>query len=139
MQNDCIFCKIINGELPSFKVYEDEKFLAFLDLFSIVPGHTLVIPKEHHHYVWDVPNIDEYFETARKLATHFKSLGYEFVDSLTSGRGVPHAHIHLIPHNGNNKNWKSALKVLNEFQRDNSNKLTPEEGNKTAEKFRLPN
>ncbi len=65
---DCIFCKIVNGEIPSNKVYEDEKFLAFLDINPLSPGHTQVIPKEHYRWVWDVPNIGEYFEVVKKIA-----------------------------------------------------------------------
>jgi len=96
--NDCIFCKIAAGELPSFKIYEDENFLAFLDIRPLNPGHTLVIPKEHNRWVWDVPNIGEYMETAQKIANaQKKAFNIEKVESLILGEEVPHAHIWLIP------------------------------------------
>ena len=66
--NNCIFCKIVRGEAPSHKIYEDAKFLAFIDINPISPGHTLVIPKEHYRFVWDVPDAREYFEVAKKIA-----------------------------------------------------------------------
>ena len=52
--SDCIFCKIIRGEMPSHKVYEDEKTIAILDIFPVNPGHTLVIPKKHSHNIFDI-------------------------------------------------------------------------------------
>ena len=61
MEN-CIFCKIVSGEIPSYKVYEDNEFMAFLDVRPLNLGHTLVIPKKHYRWVWDVPNIGEYYE-----------------------------------------------------------------------------
>ena len=65
---DCIFCKIVSGKIPCYKVYEDENFLAFLDIRPLNLGHTLVIPKKHFRWVWDVPNIGEYFEVVCKIA-----------------------------------------------------------------------
>ncbi|KKT79078.1 MAG: Histidine triad (HIT) protein, partial [Parcubacteria group bacterium GW2011_GWF2_44_8b] len=59
---ECIFCKIVKGEIASCKVYEDENFLAFLDINPQSPGHTQVITKIHYRWVWDVPNAGEYFE-----------------------------------------------------------------------------
>ena len=96
--DDCIFCKIVKGEIPAFKIYEDANFLGFLDINPLNPGNSLLIPKTHYHWVYDVPNFGEYFETAKKIAfatmpivnanaTSFLTLGYE----------VPHAHIRIIP------------------------------------------
>ena len=65
--SNCIFCKIVKGEIPSHKVYENEKFLAFLSIEPESPGHTLVIPKEHYRWVWDVPEAGEYFEVSKTL------------------------------------------------------------------------
>ena len=95
---DCIFCKIVNEEIPSYKVYEDDDFLAFLDIRPLTKGNTLVIPKKHYRWVYDVPNFGEYFEVAKKvsLAT-IKSLGAERITFLTLGMEVPHAHIRVIP------------------------------------------
>ncbi|MEI7463544.1 MAG: HIT domain-containing protein, partial [Candidatus Taylorbacteria bacterium] len=61
----CIFCKIINKEIPANIIYEDADFLAFLDIRPLSPGHMLVIPKKHYRWVWDVPNVGEYFEVVR--------------------------------------------------------------------------
>ena len=113
MKDECIFCKIIAGEIPSYKIYETDNFLSFLDISQFVPGHTLVIPKEHSRFVWDVPKFTEYYQVINKIANHYKNdLKYTFVDSLVFGRGVAHAHVHLLPHNGDDKDWENALKCL---------------------------
>jgi histidine triad (HIT) family protein len=97
MEN-CVFCKIAKGDIPSFKVYEDEKFLAFLDIKPRNPGHTLVIPKEHFRWVWDVPYLGEYFEVVGKVANAIKkAMNTDFVVSFIIGEEIPHAHIHLVP------------------------------------------
>jgi len=97
-QNDCIFCKIVRGDLPSYKIYEDNKYLAFLDIFPYVEGHVLVIPKEHYRWVWDVPEYGEYMTVVKKLATHFqKRTTSERVYSFAFGTMVPHAHVHILP------------------------------------------
>src|SRR5262250_1109681 len=67
-EKNCVFCKIVRGELPALKVYEDEKFVAFLDKFPRSTGHCQVISKDHHRWVWDVPDIGRYMEAARKVA-----------------------------------------------------------------------
>lgn len=97
--DDCIFCKIVRGEIPCKKVYEDEKFLAFLDISPISEGHSLLIPKDHYRWVYDVPDIGAYFEIAKKIAFLIKSssLNPEYISLLTMGNEVPHAHIHIIP------------------------------------------
>ncbi len=97
MEN-CIFCKIVRGEIPSYKVYEDDKFLAFLDINPKSPGHVQVIPKEHFRWVWDVPNTGEYFEVARKVAlAQKKAFDTDFILSKTVGDEVEHAHIWVYP------------------------------------------
>lgn len=96
--SDCIFCKIIKGEIPSYKIYEDEEFLAFLDIFPKTEGHTLVIPKKHIEWVWDYPELDKYFEVVGKIARHLREKsGEKIVKSVIWGWEVPHAHIHLMP------------------------------------------
>jgi histidine triad (HIT) family protein len=96
--SDCIFCKIAKGEIPAYKIYEDEKYLAFLDHEPLNPGHCLLIPKNHYNWVYDVPDFGEYWETAKKIAlSQLKNLNCEFISFLTIGREVPHAHIHIIP------------------------------------------
>tara|TARA_Y100000746_G_C15369891_1_gene393698 strand:+ start:472 stop:864 length:393 start_codon:yes stop_codon:yes gene_type:complete len=97
-----IFLKIINGELPSYKVAENEKFLAFLDIFPIAKGHTLVIPKIKTDYIFDM-NSDEYmefWEFSKKIAGAMKKvIECQRIGIAVVGLEVPHAHIHLVPLN----------------------------------------
>ncbi len=98
MTDDCIFCKIVAKQVPSFTVYEDEKFMAFLDIHPNSKGHTLVIPKEHTQWTWEVPNFGVYWEVAKIVAlAAMKSLDAKWVNFLTAGLGVPHSHIHVVP------------------------------------------
>lgn len=95
---NCIFCKIVNKEIPAHIVYEDENFLAFLDINPQSPGHTQVIPKKHYRWVWDVPNTSEYFEIAKKIAlAQRKAFNTDFVLSRIVGDEVHHAHIWVFP------------------------------------------
>ncbi|MBU3969025.1 HIT family protein [Patescibacteria group bacterium] len=95
---ECIFCKIIKGEIPCHKVYEDENFFAFLDINPLNPGHSLLVPKKHFEWVNDYEPFGEYWETARKLSWVIqKALDSVLVSYIVYGLGVPHAHIHLIP------------------------------------------
>jgi histidine triad (HIT) family protein len=95
---DCVFCKIIAGDIPSHKVYEDDHFLAFLDINPQSPGHTQVIPKEHHRWVGDVPEAGAYFEVARKIAqAQQNAFSTESIWSKIMGDEVPHAHIWVFP------------------------------------------
>lgn len=99
--DDCIFCKIVKGEIPSFKIYEDDSFFAFLDIFPRVKGHALVIPKKHYRWVYDVPEFGEYWEVAKKVTLAVKkTLNAKSVSYLTFGEEVPHAHIHILPQTG---------------------------------------
>jgi len=97
---DCIFCKIISGEIPTDKVYEDEYSYAFLDIEPIREGHTLVIPKNHHEYAEDMPD-DEYSAmmlTVKKLKTLYKDIfNVPQVGFFVSGWDVPHTHVHVVP------------------------------------------
>jgi histidine triad (HIT) family protein len=96
--NDCIFCKIVSGEIPATKVYEDEDFLAFLDIHPQSPGHTQVIPKKHIRWVWDVNNVGDYFEVVRKIAkAQQKVFDTEWILSKIVGDEVTHAHIWVFP------------------------------------------
>ncbi len=134
---DCIFCRIVKGEIPSYKIYEDKNYLAFLDISQFTPGHTIVIPKKHLEFIWDSKEIGKYFGIVKKIARHFRSLGYTFVDSLTFGRKVPHAHVHLVPHNGNSLNYKKALERLGDLQSDTTRHPSPELGKKLVKKFKV--
>jgi histidine triad (HIT) family protein len=97
--SDCIFCKIVKGEIPCYKVYEDANFLAFLNINPVVPGQTLLIPKKHYRWVYDVPVFAEYWHTAKKIALAIKDsdLKPDFVSFMTVGKDVSHAHIHIVP------------------------------------------
>src|SRR3989344_6016168 len=105
MEN-CIFCKIGAGEIPCHKVYEDENFLAFLDIHPQSAGHVQVITKEHFRWVWDVPagrqaspNIGKYFEVVRKIAKALqKAFNTEMIRSQIFGDEIAHAHVWLWPH-----------------------------------------
>jgi histidine triad (HIT) family protein len=95
-----IFSKIANGEIPSYKVAEDDNYLAFLDIFPVSKGHTLVIPKKEVDYLFDLD--DELYTGlqifAKKVAVGLKkAIPCQKVAVLVLGLEVPHAHIHLIP------------------------------------------
>lgn len=99
--SNCIFCKIAKGEIPAHKVYEDENFLAFLDINPQSPGHVQVISKEHYRWVWDVPNVGAYFEVVRKIAkAQQKAFNTDWILSRIIGDEVSHAHIWVFPNSG---------------------------------------
>ncbi|OHA91633.1 MAG: hypothetical protein A2758_00815 [Candidatus Zambryskibacteria bacterium RIFCSPHIGHO2_01_FULL_49_18] len=116
---NCVFCKIAAGEIPANKVYADESFLAFLDINPRGVGHVQVIPKEHHRWVWQVPNVGEYFEIVKKIAlAQQKAFNTEMIRSQIFGDEIPHAHIWVWPNDasgdpkdfeGNAERIKSAL------------------------------
>jgi histidine triad (HIT) family protein len=97
-----IFSKLISGELPSYKVFEDDNFFAFLDIRPMVKGHTLVIPKKETDYIFDIED-EEYTSlmlTAKKIAKAIKIVvPCTKVGMTVIGLEVPHAHIHLMPVN----------------------------------------
>jgi len=96
--SDCIFCKIVEGKIPSYKVYEDKNFLAFLDINPQSPGHVQIIPKKHYKWVWDVPNAGEYFEVTKKIAkAQQKVFETDFILAKIIGDEVEHAHIWVFP------------------------------------------
>lgn len=94
----CVFCKIVSGKIRSLKIYEDKKFLAFLDKNPRNPGHTLVIPKKHFRWVWDIPYIGQFYKVIQKIAQGIKkAMQTEWIISPVLGDEVWHAHCHLIP------------------------------------------
>ena len=98
MDQKCIFCAIVAKQVPSFKVYEDDNFFAFLDIRPLNKGHTLIIPKKHYKWTYDVEDFGPYWEVAKKIAlATLSSLEAKFVQFLTAGLGVTHAHIHVVP------------------------------------------
>lgn len=99
MEN-CIFCKIINGEIPCDKIYENNDFLAFLDIAPVSDGHLLIIPKKHVAWMQEADNtmVGDIFILAKKLMTAQKtSLGADYINVSVVGKDVPHFHVHLIP------------------------------------------
>ncbi len=99
MEN-CIFCKIAKGEIPADKVYEDDKVIAFLDIHPKAPGHTLLIPKEHHRWFYEMPDAiaADLFNAAKLVALKLKAdYSSDFVRLGIVGTDVPHVHVHLIP------------------------------------------
>jgi histidine triad (HIT) family protein len=101
---DCIFCKIVDGDIPSYKVYEDEHVLAFLDITQGTKGHTLVIPKKHFRNIYDVDEETVYhvFKVVPKIANALKKafnpIGLNIVNNNDQPlQSVFHFHVHLIP------------------------------------------
>ncbi len=102
---ECVFCKIIKGELPARVVYEDEDVIAFLDINPAAPGHTLVVPKKHYKNVLDAPDevVSKVFIVAKKIAqASIEALGAKGANIITNaepvaGQIVMHFHVHVIP------------------------------------------
>ena len=98
--SDCILCKIVRGEAPSHKLWENESFLAVLTIGPLNPGHTLLIPKTHVDYIFDLeePLYAEIFQVAKRLAMPLReATGAKRVGIVVEGFTVAHAHVHLIP------------------------------------------
>ncbi|MCK5285718.1 MAG: HIT family protein [Candidatus Pacebacteria bacterium] len=121
--NDCLFCKIVAEEIPSHKIYEDEKFLAFLDISPINKGHTLVIPKKHSKNILEMEDnvFGELMVLVKKLAKHIKEKleadGMNIIinNETAAGQIIFHTHIHIIPRfkNDGHKNW-NGMEYKNE-------------------------
>lgn len=95
-----IFSKIVAGEIPCYKISENDKFFAFFDISPLVPGHTLVIPKKEEDYIFDISDADlaEMIVFAKKIAIAIKkAIPCKKVGVAVIGLEVPHAHIHLVP------------------------------------------
>ena len=103
--NECIFCKIIKGEVPADKIYEDDNFFAFLDITPVNLGHTLLIPKEHHKDLFDIPDdtLCEIGPVIKKIAEAVKEgtkadgINIGMNNGPAAGQVVFHAHIHIMP------------------------------------------
>lgn len=101
----CVFCKIIAGEIPSYKVYEDENTLAFLDISPVNPGHTLVVPKKHFANLEEADEeiLGQIIKTVKKIGLSLKknlaAPGYNVAvnNDPAAGQAVPHLHFHVIP------------------------------------------
>lgn len=98
--SECIFCKLIKGELPSYKIHENEKHFAFLDINPLNDGHLLIIPKRHENYIFDLTDKEyqDIFSEAKKLAGPLKkATKAKRIAIVVEGLEVPHVHVHLIP------------------------------------------
>ncbi len=110
----CIFCEISKGKIPSYKVYEDDLVIAFLDLSQVTLGHTLVLPKEHYETLLDCPKpvqdrmIEVASMIAKKQLTNLHAKGYNILNNgyAIAGQSVMHAHLHVIPRYDENDKLK---------------------------------
>lgn len=135
-KDDCIFCKIVKGEIPIAKVFEDENVLAFLDISQVSKGHTLIIPKIHKENIYQLSpeTAQEIFKVVPKIATaikdQFNPIGLNLLNNNGehAGQSVFHFHLHLIPRYGKGDGfgavWKShASDYSPEKLKEISNKI----------------
>ena len=115
--SSCIFCKIVNGEIPSTRIYEDDLVYAFLDISPINFGHTLVIPKEHHESSATIPEatagrmfrVGSRIGIALKRKFEYEAFNLHLADGTAAGQVVMHAHLHVVPRgveDGFRWNWR---------------------------------
>jgi histidine triad (HIT) family protein len=131
--SDCIFCKIINGEIPSAKVYENEHVLAFLDISQVTKGHTLVIPKVHKENIFELTSdiAKNLFEAVPKIANAIKQtynpVGLNLLNNNgeQAGQTVFHYHLHIIPRYGKGDGFGAVWK-------SHASQYTPEDLQKIA-------
>lgn len=98
IDSNCLFCHIVAGEIPAYKIFEDDNYLAFLDIHPQAPGHTLIIPKAHYRWVWDMPNPGDLLNLGKTIINHYQQVsGIKIIHANIMGELVPHAHLHLIP------------------------------------------
>lgn len=129
LSKECIFCKIIKGEIPSTKLFEDENVLSFLDIMPAAKGHALVIPKKHYSILLDMPHeeLKSVIEAVQKIAsaTMVALPGVEGFNVIQSnneaaGQAIPHVHFHVIPrakHDKLNFNWKYGKAEKDELEK----------------------
>jgi histidine triad (HIT) family protein len=131
---DCVFCKIAKGEISDYVFWEDDEFVAFLDINPYILGHVMVIPKEHSRWVWDIKENKyiKYMLAVKKVAEILKkAFNTDCIQEVIAGMGVPHSHIHLLPRTENDGfpeipkqslNPKPSEKQMNEiFEKIKSN------------------
>ncbi len=131
--HNCIFCKVVAGEIPAAKVYENEHVLAFLDISQVTEGHTLVIPKKHEKDVYELSEetamhvFQAVPKIARAIKEQFKPIGLNLLNNneAPAGQSVFHYHIHLLPRYGNEDGFNAVWKT-------NNDKYTPEKLTKIA-------
>lgn len=126
----CIFCEIVAKRIPTNPVYEDDDFMAFLSIKPINPGHTLIVPKPHARWVYDVEKFGYFWEVAKSVAlAAVEALKADTVNFMTLGYEVPHAHIHAIPRFKNDGHDQQPIFV-------NVKKIPKEEMVQIAEKLK---
>ncbi len=131
--DNCVFCNIVSGKIPCYQVWEDEKYLAFLTISPHQRGHTLLIPKKHTDYLFDLDDSDiaEIVVRAKPIASALKQAFMPKtgkIGLMVAGMGVPHVHLHLIPmdsekdlsfssacHNVDEHEFEENLKKAKEF------------------------
>ena len=122
--NNCIFCKIIKGEIPSYKIYEDQYTYAFLDISKDVYGHTLVVPKKHYKNILDAEEetLINITKAIKKISNHYVNVcGFEGINTFNnneecSGQSVMHLHFHIVPRKKND-----GVKLFTEGSEQNIN------------------
>lgn len=130
---NCIFCKIVAGEIPAAKVYEDEHVFAFLDISQVTEGHTLVIPKKHEKDIYELSeqSAQHVFQAVPKIARaikkQFQPVGINLLNNneAPAGQSVFHYHIHILPRYSSNEGFGVVWKT-------NNDKYTPEKLNEIA-------
>jgi len=127
---DCVFCRIVRGEAPAWKVYEDDEFVVILDKYPASYGHLLVVSKEHYVNILDAPleKAVKSFEIATRLAKAWRELGAPAVNVVTNagreaGQMVFHMHIHVIPRWGGNLIWHGREELREEVAKEVVEKL----------------
>jgi len=118
-QEECVFCKIVRGKLPSYRVYEDERHVAFLDINPFSPGHTLVCPRRHGETLWDMDEheIAEVFKVASKVSMGVvaatKADGFRIMQNNgeAANQAVAHIHVHVIPNKLEDKGRFNRIKL----------------------------
>ena len=126
---DCVFCKIRDGQIPSFKIYEDSRTLAFMDINPLAPGHCLVISKNHAATIFDaeVPDLQAAIAAVKKVAVAVRSaFQAEGINVLQANgaaafQSVPHIHFHIIPrwtNDGKGFDWKLVPGVMEQIKQN---------------------
>lgn len=113
-----IFTKIINGEIPCYKIYEDEKTMAFLDINPETKGHTLVVPKNEVDKIYELPEEDyeALMQTVKKLSQNMEKVLEKRTLWKVIGTDVPHAHVHLLPYDETWKHGRTLELAPEEFE-----------------------
>jgi histidine triad (HIT) family protein len=116
---DCLFCKIINNEIPSYTVYEDEYVKCFLDINPTHNGETLVVPKKHFKDIYDID--EEYnlkvhagvIKVMNILEDKFKAIGFQIIENQGNMQEIKHLHIHVVPHYNKKEEKLSVEEIYN--------------------------